>query len=55
MASLPIETWVRFLVWLIIGLTIYFVYSRHRSEFGRSPRESVPVANTTVGPPPAGG
>jgi len=38
MASLPLETWVRFLVWLAIGLTIYFSYSRHRSEFGRSPR-----------------
>jgi APA family basic amino acid/polyamine antiporter len=43
MASLPIETWVRFLVWLIIGLTIYFSYSRHRSEFGRSPREMAPA------------
>ncbi len=38
MASLPLETWVRFLVWLAIGLTIYFSYSRHRSEFGRAPR-----------------
>jgi len=36
MASLPVETWVRFVVWLIIGLTIYFAYSRHRSEFGRN-------------------
>ncbi len=42
MASLPIETWVRFLVWLVIGLTIYFAYSRHRSEFGRNPRVRVP-------------
>jgi APA family basic amino acid/polyamine antiporter len=38
MASLPIETWVRFLVWLVIGLGIYLTYSRHHSEFGRSPR-----------------
>ena len=51
MASLPIETWVRFLVWLIIGLTIYFGYSRHRSEFGRSPREIVPAVTTPGGPP----
>jgi APA family basic amino acid/polyamine antiporter len=33
MASLPLETWVRFGVWLVIGLCIYFGYSRHRSEF----------------------
>jgi APA family basic amino acid/polyamine antiporter len=35
MASLPVETWLRFVVWLLIGLTIYFLYSRHHSEFGR--------------------
>ncbi len=33
MASLPVETWLRFLVWLVIGLAIYFTYSRHHSEF----------------------
>jgi APA family basic amino acid/polyamine antiporter len=30
-ASLPWETWVRFAVWLVIGLLIYFFYSRHHS------------------------
>jgi APA family basic amino acid/polyamine antiporter len=30
MLSLPLETWVRFVVWLIIGLFIYFGYSRKR-------------------------
>jgi APA family basic amino acid/polyamine antiporter len=48
MASLPLETWVRFLVWLVIGLSIYLTYSRHHSEFGSSPRtpanaESLPL------------
>ena len=33
MAGLPIITWMRFLIWLAIGLVIYFFYSRHRSEF----------------------
>jgi basic amino acid/polyamine antiporter, APA family len=28
MLSLPLETWIRFVVWLIIGLAIYFLYSR---------------------------
>ncbi|HEY6291656.1 MAG TPA: amino acid permease [Terriglobia bacterium] len=32
MASLPLATWIRLLVWLIIGLTIYFSYSRHHSK-----------------------
>jgi len=26
-------TWVAFFIWLVIGLMIYFFYSRHRSEF----------------------
>ena len=33
MAGLPIITWSRFVIWLVIGLVIYFSYSRHRSEF----------------------
>jgi basic amino acid/polyamine antiporter, APA family len=36
MASLPVETWIRFFVWLIIGLVIYMFYSRHNSEFGKN-------------------
>jgi APA family basic amino acid/polyamine antiporter len=33
MAGLPIITWLRFFVWLVIGLLIYVFYSRRRSEF----------------------
>jgi APA family basic amino acid/polyamine antiporter len=35
MAFLCAITWYRFVIWLIIGLFIYFLYSRHRSEFAR--------------------
>jgi APA family basic amino acid/polyamine antiporter len=38
MASLPLETWARFVAWLAIGLVIYFSYSKKRSEFGSAPR-----------------
>ena len=31
MVSLPVETWIRFFIWLILGLFVYFFYSRHRS------------------------
>jgi APA family basic amino acid/polyamine antiporter len=33
MTGLPIMTWVRFFLWLIIGLVVYYFYSRKRSEF----------------------
>jgi APA family basic amino acid/polyamine antiporter len=33
MAGLPIMTWLRFFVWLGIGLLIYYFYSCRRSEF----------------------
>ena len=32
MVSLPTETWVRFFVWLVIGLVIYFLYGRNRTN-----------------------
>jgi APA family basic amino acid/polyamine antiporter len=31
-AQLPWETWLRFVVWLVIGLIIYFAYSRKHSR-----------------------
>jgi APA family basic amino acid/polyamine antiporter len=32
MMGLPLLTWLRFFVWLILGLGIYFLYSQKRSE-----------------------
>ena len=32
MIGLPLATWIRFFVWLIIGLFIYFLYSKARSD-----------------------
>jgi APA family basic amino acid/polyamine antiporter len=36
MAGLPARTWERFFIWLIVGLFVYFLYSRKRSEFYRT-------------------
>jgi APA family basic amino acid/polyamine antiporter len=35
MADLPGETWARFVIWMVIGLLIYFVYGRHNSRLRR--------------------
>ncbi|MGK2933506.1 MAG: amino acid permease [Solirubrobacterales bacterium] len=32
MATLPIDTWIRLFIWLLIGLVIFFAYGRKRSE-----------------------
>src|SRR6202453_2593946 len=37
MSGLPILTWLRFFAWLAIGLSIYYLYSRHHSEFAGKP------------------
>jgi APA family basic amino acid/polyamine antiporter len=36
MAGLPVITWIRFGLWLALGLAIYFVYGRRRSTLGKS-------------------
>ena len=35
MLSLPLETWLRFLVWSAIGLVVYWLFGRRHSEFAR--------------------
>jgi APA family basic amino acid/polyamine antiporter len=37
MLGLPADTWLRLLVWLAIGLAIYFFYGRTHSHIGRIP------------------
>ena len=34
MASLPWATWMRLILWMLVGIVVYFVYSRHKSHLG---------------------
>ncbi len=36
MTGLTVITWIRFVVWLVLGLCIYALYSRHHSEFAKN-------------------
>jgi APA family basic amino acid/polyamine antiporter len=36
MASLAVDTWIRFVVWLAVGLVVYFSYGRRNSRLARS-------------------
>ena len=45
MCSLPILTWIRFLIWLDIGLIIYYFYSRKHSRLAEKHNF---IANTSL-------
>ena len=32
MLNLPAATWIRFLIWMGLGLVVYFVHSRRHSK-----------------------
>jgi len=34
MANLPTATWIRFGIWLALGMVVYVLYARHHSRFG---------------------
>jgi len=36
-AQLPVVTWLRFGVWLVLGLALYFLYSRRHSALAAEP------------------
>jgi basic amino acid/polyamine antiporter, APA family len=40
MLNLTGETWTRFLVWMVVGLIIYFAYGRLHSRLARPQRET---------------
>jgi APA family basic amino acid/polyamine antiporter len=48
MLSLPIETWIRFFIWLVIGLAIYFFYSVRHSQL----RQGIDTGETENELPP---
>jgi basic amino acid/polyamine antiporter, APA family len=44
MTNLALETWLRFLVWLVLGLAIYFFYGRTHSRLAQQDREKATTA-----------
>ncbi|GAA1102308.1 amino acid permease [Tsukamurella strandjordii] len=41
MFNLSLETWVRFLIWMVLGVLVYFIYSKNHSVLGRRERGEV--------------
>ncbi|GLY95041.1 amino acid permease [Actinoplanes sp. NBRC 103695] len=50
MTDLPIDTWIRFVVWLLLGIVIYFAYGYRHSKVRKDA-----LAGRNVPPPPDGG
>jgi APA family basic amino acid/polyamine antiporter len=48
MASLPLDTWLRLIIWLAIGFAIYFGYSRKHSLVGTPLRKLAPRPNVPL-------
>jgi APA family basic amino acid/polyamine antiporter len=42
MATLPLDTWIRLVVWMVIGLVLYFVYGASHSVLGNPDKVKAP-------------
>jgi APA family basic amino acid/polyamine antiporter len=49
MVFLPFDTWIRLIVWMIIGLDIYLLYSVKHSHLTSGQADTLPQANRVVG------
>jgi APA family basic amino acid/polyamine antiporter len=39
MINLSVETWLRFVVWMVLGIVVYFAYGRSHSVLGQRARQ----------------
>ncbi|GAA4837923.1 amino acid permease [Actinomycetospora corticicola] len=48
MINLTVETWIRFIGWMVLGVIIYFAYSRRNSVLGKRERGELPESTVSA-------
>jgi basic amino acid/polyamine antiporter, APA family len=48
MLNLPVVTWVRFLIWMALGLILYFAYGMRRAKLSVSRGQAAEVETTST-------
>ncbi|MEU9126834.1 amino acid permease [Kitasatospora sp. NPDC048540] len=43
MLNLPVDTWLRFVIWMVIGMVVFFLYGRGHSRLGLAARSQAPA------------
>ncbi|RJL34217.1 amino acid permease [Bailinhaonella thermotolerans] len=46
MLNLPVETWLRFLAWMVLGMAVYFLYGHRHSRMNRPTPQTEPPLPT---------
>jgi APA family basic amino acid/polyamine antiporter len=46
MAFLPLVTWIRFGIWSVIGIVVYFAYSMRRSHLNHAQHKTRPISGS---------
>ncbi|MFF3416217.1 amino acid permease [Streptomyces sp. NPDC002698] len=49
MLNLPAETWLRFAIWMVVGVVVYFLYGRRHSLLERHPETGTDGTRTPPG------
>lgn len=48
MSALPLESWIRLIIWMVLGVVIYLIYGQHRSKLNKSKEGEEGIVNNSI-------